>query len=202
MKASESNPNYPSKVREMTNYTIREIKKVCKDIGPRPSGEENERKAQDYVADSMSKVADSVVKEKFELHPKAFMGWVPLDVILMTISIVLTLLSYFDVLPSASTAFSVVSVVLTSLAIIFTFLSFCFIKSFSIRFSEKRDLQCSLHKKSGRRDKAPHCIQRTYRLRLRMVFYSSRRRQAAHYYDSPRIRRNSHYSRGINSIVL
>lgn len=58
MKASESNPNYPSKVREMTNYTIREIKKVCKDIGPRPSGEENERKAQDYVADSMSKVAD------------------------------------------------------------------------------------------------------------------------------------------------
>ena len=31
MKASESNPNYPSKVREMTNYTIREIKKVCKD---------------------------------------------------------------------------------------------------------------------------------------------------------------------------
>ena len=55
MKASESNPNYPSKVREMTNYTIREIKKVCKDIGPRPSGEENERKAQYYVAHSMSK---------------------------------------------------------------------------------------------------------------------------------------------------
>lgn len=202
MKASESNPNYPSKVREMTNYTIREIKKVCKDIGPRPSGEENERKAQDYVADSMSKVADSVVKEKFELHPKAFMGWVPLDVILMTISIVLTLLSYFDVLPSASTAFSVVSVVLTSLAIIFTFLSFCFIKVSRSVFSEKRDLQCSLYKKSGRRDKAPHCIQRTYRLRLRMVFYSSRRRQAAHDYDSPRIRRNCHYSCGINSIVL
>ena len=52
MKASESNPNYPSKVREMTNYTIREIKKVCKDIGPRPSGEENERKAQDYDKNS------------------------------------------------------------------------------------------------------------------------------------------------------
>ena len=123
MKASESNPNYPSKVREMTNYTIREIKKVCKDIGPRPSGEENERKAQDYVA-------DSVVKEKFELHPKAFMGWVPLDVILMTISVILTLLSYFDVLPSASTAFSVVSVVLTSLAIIFTFFEFLLYKKF------------------------------------------------------------------------
>ena len=139
MKASESNPNYPSKVREMTNYTIREIKKVCKDIGPRPSGEENERKAQDYVADSMSKVADSVVKEKFELHPKAFMGWVPLDVILMTISVILTLLSYFDVLPSASTAFSVVSVVLTSLAIIFTFFEFLLYKKFLDPFFPKRE---------------------------------------------------------------
>ena len=139
MKASESNPNYPSKVREMTNYTIREIKKVCKDIGPRPSGEENERKAQDYVADSMSKVADSVVKEKFELHPKAFMGWVPLDVILMTISVILTLLSYFDVLPSASTAFSAVSVVLTSLAIIFTFFEFLLYKKFLDPFFPKRE---------------------------------------------------------------
>lgn len=139
MKASESNPNYPSKVREMTNYTIREIKKVCKDIGPRPSGEENERKAQDYVADSMSKVADSVVKERFELHPKAFMGWVPLDVILMTISVILTLLSYFDVLPSASTAFSVVSVVLTSLAIIFTFFEFLLYKKFLDPFFPKRE---------------------------------------------------------------
>lgn len=30
MKASESNPNYPSKVREMTNYTIREIKRSAR----------------------------------------------------------------------------------------------------------------------------------------------------------------------------
>ena len=197
MKASESNPNYPSKVREMTNYTIREIKKVCKDIGPRPSGEENERKAQDYVADSMSKVADSVVKEKFELHPKAFMGWVPLDVILMTISIVLTLLSYFDVLPSASTAFSVVSVVLTSLAIIFTFFEFLLYKKFLDPFFPKRETYNVVCTR-----KAAGETKRTYRLRLRMVFYSSRRRQAAHYYDSPRIRRNCHYSCGINSIVL
>ena len=62
-------PNFSSFDAAFVKMCIRD--RVCKDIGPRPSGEENERKAQDYFADSMSKVADSVVKEKFELHPKA-----------------------------------------------------------------------------------------------------------------------------------
>lgn len=60
MHAKDSNANYPSRRREMANYTIREIKKVCKEIGPRESGEESERKAQAYVAESMKNVADSV----------------------------------------------------------------------------------------------------------------------------------------------
>mgnify|MGYP003294537912 FL=1 len=50
MKASESIPNYRPKLREYTNYTARQIKDVCKTIGPRPSGEENEKKAQERVA--------------------------------------------------------------------------------------------------------------------------------------------------------
>ena len=36
---------------------------------------------------------------------------------------------------------------------------------------------------------------------LEMLNFENRgRRQAAHYYDSPRIRRNCHYSCGINSL--
>ena len=34
----------------MANFAAREIKRVCKEIGPRASGEENERKAQAYLA--------------------------------------------------------------------------------------------------------------------------------------------------------
>lgn len=74
MLARESNANYPSRRREMTNYTLREVKKVCSQIGPRESGEESERKAQAYIAESMKNVADSVETEDFELHPKAL--WV------------------------------------------------------------------------------------------------------------------------------
>ena len=68
MKASESNSNYPSRLREMTNYAVREVKKVCNEIGPRESGEESERKAQSYVAESMKNVCDSVEIEDFEVH--------------------------------------------------------------------------------------------------------------------------------------
>ena len=128
MHAKDSNANYPSRRREMANYTIREIKKVCKEIGPRESGEESERKAQAYVAESMKNVADSVEVEDFELHPKAFMGWVLLDVILMFISAVLLLLGRFNVVDGAATAFTAAALVLTVLSILFMVFEFLFYK--------------------------------------------------------------------------
>lgn len=128
MKANESNPNYPSRLREMTNYTIREVKKVCSEIGPRESGEESERKAQAYVAESMKNVADSVEVEDFELHPKAFMGWVLVDVVMVFISVVLLELKQFNAVPAASTAFGIVAVILSALAIIFMVFEFLLYK--------------------------------------------------------------------------
>lgn len=138
MKANESNPNYSSKLREMTNYTIREIKKTCKDIGPRPSGEENERKAQAYVADSMKDVADSVEIEDFELHPKAFMGWVMLDVIMMLISIAFILLRLFNVAPDYNILFNGIACAFSVLSIIFMVAEFLFYKKLLDPFFPKR----------------------------------------------------------------
>lgn len=138
MTAKESHPNFSAKLREMTNYTVREIKKVCSQIGPRPSGEENERKAQAYVAESMKNVADSVAIEDFELHPKAFMGWVPLDVIFVSISIVLLLLRFFGVAPEAATVFSALACVLTGAAVVITVFEFLFYKKFLDPFFPKR----------------------------------------------------------------
>ena len=48
MKAEESVKNYPSSLRMYCNYTTREIRKICKTIGPRGSGSESERKAQEH----------------------------------------------------------------------------------------------------------------------------------------------------------
>ncbi|HIS04372.1 MAG TPA: M28 family peptidase [Candidatus Fimenecus stercoravium] len=128
MQARESNANYPSRRREMANFAAREIKRVCKEIGPRASGEENERKAQAYLAESMKSVADSVEIEDFELHPKAFMGWVLLDVCLMLVSGVLLILGLLDVFPAASTALTAVATVLTVLSIVFLVFEFLLYK--------------------------------------------------------------------------
>lgn len=76
MKATESVKNYKAKAKECANYSAWQIKHICKEIGPRESGEANERKAQEYMAEELKKYSDSVKLEEFSLHPKAFMGWV------------------------------------------------------------------------------------------------------------------------------
>ncbi len=66
MKASESLPNYDSKVRESTNFIIKSIKQVCKDTPSRRTGSEGEKKAQQYVADTMENFADSIQTQEFK----------------------------------------------------------------------------------------------------------------------------------------
>ena len=138
MLARESNANYPSRRREMTNYTLREVKRVCKEIGPRESGEESERKAQAYVAESMKTAADTVETEDFELHPKAFMGWVLVDVVLMVLSAVMLILSRFDAVPGLSTVLNIAALVLSVLSIAFAVGEFLLYKPMLDPFFPKR----------------------------------------------------------------
>ena len=128
MKASECLPNYESKLRESTNFVIKNVKTVCKEIGPRESAEKNELKAQEYVAENMKKFADDVKIEGFSVHPKAFMGWAATDGILMMISVALMCLSVF--LDGAQSALRIISVVLGAAAIIFCVFEFLFYKEF------------------------------------------------------------------------
>ncbi len=138
MKASESNSNYPSRLREMTNYTVREVKKVCAEIGPRESGEESERKAQSYVAQSMKNVCDSVETEDFEVHPKAFMSWVVIDVVLMLASIICLLLKQFNAFEAADTGLGIAATVLTVVSVILMVGEFLFYKEMLDPFFPKR----------------------------------------------------------------
>lgn len=128
MKAKESNAHFDSKVRECSNFSVREIKKICKEIGPRPSGEENEQKAQNYVENLMSGIADEVKSESFDVHPRAFMSWVMIDGIGMIIAAILMILSYLNVLPEANTAFKIAAIVISVIAIILLLGEFLFYK--------------------------------------------------------------------------
>lgn len=138
MKAKESSSHFDSKVRECSNFTVREIKKVCKEIGPRPSGEENEQKAQDYVENLMSGIADEVKRESFGVHPKAFMSWVIIDGIGMLIASVLMILANLNVFPSASDVFRGASFGLSVIAILLLLGEFLFYKEFIDFLFQKR----------------------------------------------------------------
>lgn len=130
LKAHESVAHFDSKVRECSNFTVREIKKVCKDIGPRPSGEEGERKAQDYVENLMGSIADEVSREGFDVHPVAFMSWVLFDGAAMLIASILMILAHANVFPQASKAMVVASLVLAIICVALLIGEFLFYKEF------------------------------------------------------------------------
>lgn len=113
MKANESVKNYASSVRMYTNYTVREIKKICKNIGPRLAGSEQEYEAHKYIAEEMKTCCDKVDVEEFKLAPEAFMSWVRIDGALVLFSVVFAFLNL-----------AWVSVALTSIALICLFCEF------------------------------------------------------------------------------
>ncbi len=97
MKASQSVPNFQSKLRENTNFAVREIKHICSQIGPRASGYENERKAQEYTAQKLREFSDTVEIEEFSVSTKAFMAWVVIDGILLLAGTALSFLGIYAV---------------------------------------------------------------------------------------------------------
>ncbi|MBQ7861296.1 MAG: M20/M25/M40 family metallo-hydrolase [Clostridia bacterium] len=121
MKANESVTNYASSLRMYTNYTVREIKKICKNIGPRLAGSQQEHEAHKYIAEEMKTCCDKVDIEEFQLAPEAFMSWVRIDGILVLFSI---LFAWINKFVDIGFNFAWISVAFTGLALIFVFCEF------------------------------------------------------------------------------
>ena len=86
MQAKQTVKNYPSKLRESANYSVRTIKSICKNIGPRAPGSESEKKAQEFIKGELQSCCETVTIEEFPVHPNAFLGWVRICALLMSLS--------------------------------------------------------------------------------------------------------------------
>jgi hypothetical protein len=95
MKASESVQNYPSKLREYSNYAVRGVKKICKAYGPREPGSQAEFDAQKAMLQELESCCEEIKTEEFPVHPRAFMGWVPDCAISLIIASVLNFFGYY-----------------------------------------------------------------------------------------------------------
>ena len=127
MKAQDSVKNYPSALREMTNFSVRGIKKICKDVGPRPAGREQEHKAQKPMAAELDGACDKVEIEPFDVHPGAFLGWILTDGIMMIAAIVLF---FFGM--------SAIALALCALSLIFAIVEFLLYKKLLDPFFPKK----------------------------------------------------------------
>ncbi len=139
MKASESHTHYNSKVRECSNFAVREIKKVCKEIGPRPAGYDAEKQGQDYVEKLMTPIADEVKRESFTLSPKAFMSWVLVDGVITLVAAVLGILTLSGLVGGAENVLRIISVALSVVAIVVLLGEFLFYKKLLDPFFKKAE---------------------------------------------------------------
>ncbi|MBO4894175.1 MAG: M20/M25/M40 family metallo-hydrolase [Clostridia bacterium] len=128
MTAKESVKNYPSERRMYANYVVKNIKKICKEVGPRPSGSEKELQAQEMMAEDLKTTCDEVKIEEFRLAPAAFMGWVELLAFCGVACTVLLFLSHWNWIPNQALIFTAVGTALLAIAFFFVFFEFLFYK--------------------------------------------------------------------------
>lgn len=85
-------------------YMTEGIRYICENFKDRAPGTHSERKAQKYLKGELEQWADKVEMEDFDLHPKAFMGWIPLASVLGMISVLCYWLTYKGVVNNSALA--------------------------------------------------------------------------------------------------
>lgn len=70
--------NAKEQLGSYAEYSVKNITHICSEYGPRECGSDSEKKAQEYMGEQLKNYADSVTRETFDAHPKAFMSFVPI----------------------------------------------------------------------------------------------------------------------------
>ena len=78
---------------EDSQYMYNFVQKVIDEIGPRMSCGSQEAEAAEFIKNELEKSCDEVSMEGFTCHPKAFLGWIKLDMVMIVISILLYFIS-------------------------------------------------------------------------------------------------------------
>jgi hypothetical protein len=78
---------------KMAQQAIERVREIIDLFGPRLTGNDSTKEAATYLYDALGPFCDSVHKEKFHLHPEAFLAWIRIMVVIYPISILLMFLS-------------------------------------------------------------------------------------------------------------
>lgn len=106
-------------VKKLSRYAVKNITRICNEIGPRKPGSPEELKAQELMAKDLKNSCEKVEIEEFKVHRQAFMGFIPFTVACAIASV----FTYAFVTP-------IVSVILVVLGFIPLILEFLMYKQF------------------------------------------------------------------------
>ncbi|MCL2194578.1 MAG: M28 family metallopeptidase [Oscillospiraceae bacterium] len=116
-------PNLAAKDATKT-YMLDGIRHVCEHYKARLPGSQSERDAQDFFEQELQGYSDNVLKQDFTLHPAAFMGWLPIAMVFVFISVAI----YF--FNPGWMALTVLGAVLPAIALAMALFEFLFYRSF------------------------------------------------------------------------
>ena len=78
-----------------SDYMYNVISDIIEKCGPRAPCSEAERKASELMREELNKYCDSVEFEDFKAYPRAFLGWIRLDLYLILISLCIFIMGFW-----------------------------------------------------------------------------------------------------------
>ena len=102
------------------DWMVEGTRQVCENFRARLPGSQAERDAQGFFKEELGKYADEVIMEDFNVHPHAFMAFMPIGGVLMLASTALYLFG------GASAALAVLGAVLSAVATLIVLFEFLF----------------------------------------------------------------------------
>ena len=109
-------------LKEDTDYMYKLVEKIIEEVGPRMPCSPQEGEGAKIIKSELEQTCDDVVVESFTCHPKAFLGWIKIIIIMSFFSMLFYLFMQW---------------VLDILLIAFSLISFCLIfLSFLIMWEE------------------------------------------------------------------
>lgn len=125
-----------------SEYVYNVIKDIIDKFGPRMPCSPAEAQAAKYIKKELEKTCDEVIVEPFKCHPRAFLGWIRIDILLITISILSFLLIPF-IAPNLIIRIFIItfSIILNILAFLILWNEFFNYREFIDKLFKERDSQ-------------------------------------------------------------
>lgn len=127
-------------------YIVDGIRYICENFKDRAPGTHSERKAQKFMKGELEQWADEVEMEDFDLHPAAFMGWIPPCAAIGILSVVFYWLTYKGVVHNS--ALAIIATLLTIFAVCCLVIEFLMYREFvDFLFPKKVSRNVMAHRK-------------------------------------------------------